>query len=130
MELTQSQIEAINKECPYGQGIFREPFGIPNNIKELVIYTKWESGGRGGSCWDDEHTVNEHYNKSRPNDAFKVLDLTLKALKPEITFLQFREIEALIDSNTKTDYGYYGDYTEDTIEWIKLSDLYEALAKF
>lgn len=130
MELTQTQIEAINKECPSGQGIFREPFGIPNNIKELVIYTKWESGGRGGSCWDDENTVNEHYDKSRPNDAFKVLDLTLKVLKPEVTFLQFREIEALIDSNTKTDYGYYGDYTEDTIEWIKLSDLYEALAKF
>ena len=130
MELTQSQIEAINKECPYGQGIFREPFGIPNKIKELVVYTKWQSGGRGGSCWDDEDTVNEHYNNSRPNDSFKILDLTLKVLRPEITFLQFREIEALIHSNTETDYGYYGDYTEDTIEWIKLSDLYEALAKF
>lgn len=130
MELTQEQIEAINKECPYGQGIFREPFGIPNNIKELVVYTKWTSGGRGGSCWDDENTVNEHYDCDRPKDAFKVLDLTLKALKPDVTFLQFREIETLIDSNTKTDYGYYGDYTEDTIEWIKLSDLYAALAKF
>jgi len=25
MELTKSQIEAINKECRYGQGIFKEP---------------------------------------------------------------------------------------------------------
>ncbi len=130
MELTQSQIEAINKECPYGQGIFREPFGIPNHIKELVVYTKWESGGRGGSCWDDEDTVNEDYTSDRPSDAFKVLDLTLKVLKPEVTFLQFKEIQNLVQSNTETDYGYYGDYTEDTIEWIVLSDLYEALAKF
>lgn len=130
MELTQSQIEAINKECPYGQGIFREPFGIPDYIKELVVYTKWTSGGKNGSYLDDENTVNEHYNCNRPKYAFKVLDLTLKLLKPEVTFLQFREIETLIDSNIKTDYGYYGDYTEDTIEWIKLSDLYKVLASF
>lgn len=130
MELTQTQIEAINKECPYGQGIFREPFGIPNDIKELVVYTKWTSGGRGGSCWDDENTVNEDYTNDRPSDAFKVLDLTLKILKPEVSFLQFKEIQNLVHSNTETDYGYYGDYTEDTIEWIVLSDLYEALSKF
>jgi hypothetical protein len=129
MELTQTQIEAINKECPYGQGIFREPFGIPNNIKELVVYAKWTSGGRGGSCWDDENTVNEHYDCYRPSDAFKVLDITLKVLRPDITLLEYREIEALKQSNTETDYGYYGDYTEDTIEWIKLSDLYEAVDK-
>jgi hypothetical protein len=130
MELTQTQIEAINKECPYGQGIFREPFGIPNHIKELCVYTKWESGGRNGSCWDDEDTVNEDYTNDRPSDAFKVLDLTLKVLKPDITFLQFKEIQNLVHSNTETDYGYYGDYTEDTIEWIVLPELYEALAKF
>lgn len=129
MKLTQSQIEQINEECPYGQGIFMEPFGIPNNIKELVVYTKWKSGGRGGSCFDDENTVNEHYDCDRPSDAFKVLDITLKVLRPNITFLEYREIEALKQSNAKTDYGYYGDYTEDTIEWIKLSDLYKALTK-
>lgn len=42
MQLTQAQIAAINAECPYGQGIFREPFGIPDHIKDLLIYTKWE----------------------------------------------------------------------------------------
>jgi hypothetical protein len=96
----------------------------------LVIYTKWESGGRPGSCWDDEDTENEDYTCDRPSDAFKVLDLTLKVLKPNVTFLQYKEIQNLVNSNQTTDYGYYGDYTEDTIEWIVLSDLYEALAKF
>ena len=130
MKLTQEQIEDINDECTYGQGIFMEPFGIPNSIKELVIYTKWNSGGRGGSCFDDEDTVNEEYLLDRPDNAFEVLDLVLKALKTEITFSQLKEIESLFDSNTESDYGYYGDYTEDTIEWIKLSDLYKVLKKF
>jgi hypothetical protein len=130
MELTKDQIEEINKKCPYDQGIFREPFGIPNHIKELVIYTKWKSGGRGGSCWDDENTINEHYSEDKPNDVYKVLELTLEVLKPGITFLQYKKIEALIESNIETDYGYYGDYTEDTIEWIKVSDLLNLLETF
>jgi len=130
MELTKEQIEAINNECPYNQGIFKEPFGIPDFIKELVIYTRWTSGGRPGSCYDDENTVNESYSSSRPNDAFRILDLTLKAINPNITFLQYKEIEGLINSNKKTDYGYYGDYTEETIEWIHLFDLYKILEKF
>ena len=130
MELTKEQIEEINSKVPYGQGIFKEPYGIPNHIKELVIYTKWTSGGRPGSCWDDEDTINEDYTQDRPNDAFKVLDLVLQILKPNITFLQYKEIQNLVDSNTETDYGYYGDYTEDTIEWIVLSDLYKLLNQF
>ena len=130
MELTKEQIEEINSKVPYGQGIFKEPYGIPNHIKELVIYTKWTSGGRPGSCWDDENTVNKHYTQDRPNDAFKILDLVLQILKPNTTFLQYKEIQNLVDSNTETDYGYYGDYTEDTIEWIVLSDLYKLLNQF
>jgi hypothetical protein len=127
MQLTPEQIKLINSECPYGQGVFREPFGIPDNIKGHVIYTKWRSGGRGGSCWDDGNTVNEDYYSFRPSDAFIVLDKVLAILKPDITFSEYKEIEGLLDSNTKTDYGYYGDYTEDTIEWIELTNLYEVL---
>lgn len=129
MELTQKQIEEINKKCPYRQGIFREPFGIPDNIKELVIYTKWESGGRPGSYWDNVDTINEDYSSERPSDAFKVLKLTLEVLKPNISYLQYEQIESLKQSNTETDYGYYGDYTEDTIEWILLSDISKILEK-
>jgi len=127
MELTKEQVDDINKECPYGQGVFREPFGIPNNIKGLVVYTKWVSGFRGGSCWDDEDTVNDSQSSDRPDDAFLVLDKVLRILKPDITYLDFRRIEALKKSNKETDYGYYGDYTEDTIEWMELEDLIEEL---
>lgn len=125
--LTEEQIKQINSECSYDQEVFKEPFGIPDKIKELVIYSKWESGGKPGSCWDDEDTVNEEYTCSRPEDAFKVLDLVLKTLKPNVTYLEYKEIENLIQSNVDTDYGYYGDYTERTIEWILLSDVYRVL---
>ena len=127
MKLTQEQIVEINEGCPYGQGVFNEPFGIPDNVKGLVIYTKWTSGGRGGSCWDDENTVNEEYENERPSDYFVVLDKVLKALKPDVSYLDFKNIESLKKSNSETDYGYYGDYTEDTIEWIELQDLIDTL---
>ncbi|MFT5450549.1 MAG: hypothetical protein ACI9N9_000026 [Enterobacterales bacterium] len=127
MNLTKEQVKEINKECPYGQGVFMEPFGIPNHIKELVVYTKWESGSRGGSCWDDEDTVNEDLEHDRPSDSFVVLDKVLKVLKPDISYLDFKMIEPLKHSNVDTNYGYYGDYSTDTIEWIVLSDLIELL---
>ena len=127
MELTKDQVESINNECPYGQGVFREPFGIPNDIKGLVVYTKWEYASRGGSCWDDEDTVNEDQIHGRPDDSFIVLDKVLKILKPDISYLDYKNIEALKSTNQETDYGYYGDYTSDTIEWILLDDLINKL---
>ena len=126
-KLTEEQIKDINDQCPYDQGIFKEPFGIPDNIKEHVIYTKWDSRGRDGSCWDDEDTINEDYEFDRPDDAFKVLDITLAILRPNTNYLLYEQIKSLIESNKETDYGYYGNYTTDTIEWIKLSDLYRIL---
>lgn len=130
MELSIEQIEKINEECPYNQGVFLQPFGIPNGIQERVIYTRWDSEWRDGSCWYDENTENPVHYQERPQNAYKVLDLVLKELKPEITYLQYKTIEGLFDSNKESDYGYYGDYTIETIEWIKLSDLYEALKTF
>lgn len=129
MELTQEQIEAINKECPYNQGVFREPYGIPVKIKEPVIYCRYETGGySGGSCWDDSDP--QPYSEEPPKDRMKVLELVLKVLKPQISFLEYRMIEGLIQDNSETEYEYYGNSTDWKIEYIKLSDLYEALAKF
>jgi len=129
MELTQTQIEAINEECPYNQGVFKEPYGIPVNIKEPVIYCRYETGGySGGSCWDDSDP--QPYTEEPPKDRMKVLELVLKVLKPQISFLEYRMIEGLIHDNSETEHEYYGNSTEWKIEYIKLSDLYEALAKF
>jgi len=128
MELSQEQIEAINKECPYDQGVFFQPYGIPTDVKELVIYGRYETGGySGGSCWDDSDP--QYYSQKAPDDRMKVLDLVLKVIKPNISYLDFRMISGLIHNNEETEHEYYGNSTDWMIEYIKLSDLYEALEK-
>jgi hypothetical protein len=129
--LSEEQIKEINKLAPNEwqtneQGIFTQPFGIPVHIKEPVIYCRYESGGvSGGSCWDSSNP--QSYTRDAPKDKMKVLDLVLKAVKPDITFLQFREIEKMIHTNSETEYEYYGNSTEFEIEYIVLSELYAFL---
>jgi hypothetical protein len=134
MKLTQEQIEKINKLAPNEwqaneQGVFTQPYGIPVHIKEPVIYMRWETGGvSGGSCWDSSNP--QRYERDGGKPKFEVLDLVLKELMPTISFLQFREIEKLVHSNSETEYEYYGNSTDFKIEYIILSELISALEKF
>ena len=131
MELSKEQIEKINELSPMKwqeneQGIFKEPYGIPNHIKEPVIYMRWHTGGvSGGSCWDGSNPQPYTTEASKPK--FECIDLVLKELMPNISFLQFREIEKLIQSSTYTDWEYYGNSTDFEIEFIVLSDLISKL---
>lgn len=127
MLLTQEQILEINRLCPSDQGIFEEGNGIPLHIKEACIYSRYHSGGRPGSCYDDENTVNEEWSCGPPHDHFQVIDIILSIICPNISEHDRRLIDDLIDSNTDTDYGYYGDYEQWTVEFIILSDLYSFL---
>ena len=130
MELTKEQIEKINKEAPMDwqtneQGVFTEPNGIPNEVKEPVIYMRWETGGvSGGSCWDNS---NPQPYTTDGEPSFKVLDLVLKELYPDISYLMFKGIEKLINSNEETDWEYYGNCTEFSIKYIVLSELIDYL---
>lgn len=120
-------IDKINRKCPSGQGIFFQPTGISTDIKELVIYSRYESEWRGGSCWDDENTVNDiHYNDA-PEDHFKVLDIVLEEIAPNLTQDQYQDVRYLIREDQETDSGYYGDYTTYTCQYIVLSQLEEYL---
>ena len=127
MELTKEDILQINKEAPSDQGIFKEPWGIPVHIKEHVVYMRWNTGGMsGGNCWgDDPHS---YRGDSKP--IFKALDLVLKKLKPDVTFLQFRELNDLIHTNRETQYEYYGNSDDYEIEYIILSELIKKLETF
>jgi hypothetical protein len=134
MELTKEQIEKINKLAPNEwqtneQGIFTEPFGIPDTIKEPVLYMRYHTGGvSGGSCWESSNP--QPYITDNPKPKFEVLDLVLKELMLNISFFQFREIEKLIHTNSHSEYEYYGNSTDFNIEYIILSDLINALKKF
>ena len=115
-------IKEINEKCPYNQGIFKEPYAIPVHIKEPVIYCRYETGGySGGSCWDDSNP--EYYSEDVPKDRFKVLDLVLEVLFPDIKYLQYKQIEELIHDNEETEYEYYGNSTDWKCEYIILSEL-------
>ena len=123
--MTNEEIKEINKECPEDQGVFSEPYGIPVKIKEPVIYMRWQTGGRGGgSCWGTERFRKD--GEEEPN--FVSLDLVLKYLKPNISYLQYKSIDKIIN---EVDYNdgedYYGNYTDYTIKYIILSDLIKYL---
>lgn len=134
MELTQEQIRQINNMAPNEwreneQGVFVQPSGIPVDVKGPVIYMRWHTGGvSGGSCWDSSNPTRYETDNKKPK--FEVLDLVLKELMPSISYLQFREIEDLIRTNTEVDREYYGNCTEYDIEYIVLSELIEALQRF
>lgn len=133
MELSQSQIEKINKACSNGysdnQGVYFQPNGVPVRIKELVIYTRYETGGySGGSCWDSSNP--QPFSTDPPNDKFKVLDMVLEELMPNITYLQFKKIDALIHSEEESENEYYGNCTDYKVEYIVLSELYKLLETF
>lgn len=123
--MTKELIEEINSKCPYEQGIFCEPYGIPTDIKEPVIYTRWETGGvSGGSCWGGKYYS---YQNEPPSDRFKVLDLVLEVLRPNVTYLQYKQIESMVQNNEDTSRDYYGNSSEYKCEYIILSELEEYL---
>lgn len=126
MKLSKNDIEEINAACPSDQGVFSEPYGIPVDVKDPVIYMRWEAGGwTGGSYLDGERYRKTPDNKPK----FRVLDMVLKRLKPDISFLEYREIEDLIHTNDEEDRDYYGNSSEYKIEYIILSELEALLEK-
>lgn len=126
--MTQEQITNINKICPYDQGIFVEPNWIPVHIKEPVIYMRWSSGGVSGGSYLDSSNPQPYYNEDEP-PAFEVLDLVLKELKPNIQYLQYKELEKLTHTNSETEHEYYGNCTDWKVKYIVLSDLEVLLTK-
>ena len=128
MELTKEQIEKINKECPSDQGVFFQPSYVPVDVKELVIYGRFQTGGySGGNCFDGEA---KFYVEDEPKDRFQVLDLVLAELIPNISYLQYKKISVLIHTNEETEREYYGNSTEWKCEYIVLSELYKLLETF
>lgn len=108
--ISVEEILEINDKCPFNQGIFLKPYGISTNIKEYVIYCR--------------------YTNDVPKNKMKVLDIVLMKLCPNISYLQYRQIEQLINYNECLEPEYYGNSTIWKIEFIKLFDLYELLKKF
>lgn len=126
--LTEKDIEEINKKGdPWYTGIFIESSYVPTDIKGPCCVLRWNSEGRGGSCWDDENTVNEIYYYERPE--FTIFNLTLDKIGVS-DFAQRKDIESMLMrevDDAGRDRGYYGDYDDYRAEWIELEAIYKYL---
>lgn len=119
--MSPEDIKEINDKCPSDQGIFIQPSMIPITIKGPVIYSRYSTGGMsGGNCWGDEPY---YQSEEIPEDHFKVLDLVLEKLMPNITYLQYKKLTKLIHNNSESRDEYYGNSTDWAVEYIILSEL-------
>ena len=93
------------------------------------IYVFQETGGvSGGSCWDESDPQPYFNHEAMPEfiNFYKLLELTV----PTLGFLQVKIMEhELIHSFDYTDYEYYGNCTEYSIKYAKLSDIYNWLVE-
>jgi hypothetical protein len=125
-ELIKKINDKCAKECECGQGIFFQPFGIPDGIQEYVIYSSYVSGGIcGGSCWESSNP--RPFTEEMPKDHMAVLDILLTEIAPNINFLQYKKIQRLINSNKTSQWEYYGNSTDHVIEYILVSELVKLL---
>jgi hypothetical protein len=94
-----------------------------------VLYINYETGGySGGNCWDD--TKPQPYTVADRDDDFTSLVDCLEEVAPQVTFIQFRKIESLVE---KTEHGYteyYGNSTDYMVEYIHLDVLWDVLEKY
>jgi hypothetical protein len=125
MRLSEEQIKDINSGSPSEQGVFTEPWGIPVSIKEPVVYMRYSPGGWSGGGYRGEEP-SRYTNSEVPE--FDVLDMVLKVLKPDISYLDYKMIvKKLVQTNEDTEREYYGNSTDWIVKYIILSELEKAL---
>ncbi len=127
--LTEEDIKKINDSKDFDswyQGIYKEAYGVPNDMKEMSVYKRWKkSGADGGSCWGTD----AEYYEGDPEPDFVALDKALAIIAPTLTHLHYREIERAVISSDTTDYHYYGNYDDWGICFIPLPTIYAILEK-
>lgn len=124
--LTQEDIDKLNKEVVgwHGeQGIYIQPYGVPVQVKDHVVYMRWDAeGASGGSCYDTgDDDGARPYRNDEPT--FDIFHNVCRFLKPDITEEQLYEAEHNLQEDEQTDYEYYGNWSRYKVKWILLKDL-------
>lgn len=127
--LTDADIIEINQkvEDSWNEGIYRQPFGVDHIKDDFVIYQRHETGGMtGGGYWEDAYC--RPYTNDEPRPNWTALDMVLRKICPDISYLRYKEIEALVKDTTKGEYmDYYGNGEDYDIWFLPLEDLYNYL---
>lgn len=135
MNLTAEDITEINKKCydhfqDDNQGVYLQPNGIPTSIKGHVVYLSWCTGGmKGGGYHEDSYL--RPYTTGTTEPDFFALTLVLKKLKPELSFIEYKEIEATLIHDADYDgyEDYYGNRDDYSVRYVVVEDLIKHLSK-
>lgn len=110
----------------------RSPFYLAkktvlDTLKNYFIYTSWVSGGRsGGSCWD-EGEPNYYPVDTEKEEDLEALDIILREICPNLSFLDYKTIIPLIEYDSFTQNEYYGNFTTYSYKYLNLKSLYNKL---
>lgn len=91
---------------------------------DKIIQKHITGGAEGGNCWGDEA---KQFTNTKAPQGFIPLDRILTAVKPEISFLKYKEIEELIVVDSGSEYEYYGNHTNYDTYTLDIEKLYDTL---
>jgi len=94
------------------------------------LTVQWSIGGvTGGSCWGDSKL--QPYVSDDIEKEFISLDIILEELKPQISYIQYRNLyNKLTVFSDSTDGGdYYGNYTNYKTKTISLKGLFDYMSE-
>jgi hypothetical protein len=93
---------------------------------EDTLSVKWVTGGiTGGNCWGDSA---EYAVTAEPEPEFRDLDVILEAVVPNISFVAYKKlVNELVETDSDTEYEWYGNYTHYAQKKVNLLDLYNQL---
>lgn len=93
-----------------------------------IIELQWSVGGmEGGNCWNDGAC--DPVSPQTPKTIEPIMDLIFEALCPDIKFMTYRRLirELECEVQSKTEYEYYGNYTEYHKISLNLQRLYDLM---
>ena len=98
----------------------------PKDI-DPYIFVEWETGGvNGGSCWDSSNPT--PYTLDNPPEELHILDAILEKYRPNITYLEYKNLSAnIMEYDSRTEREYYGNSTNYAIKKVLIKDLYNYL---
>jgi hypothetical protein len=118
------EMPILNERQRYREKDWKPKYG-PEQLR-LV----WSTGGvSGGSCSDSSNPT--PYSNDEPEPEFESFNDALTAVCPKLTFIDYGKLlkSGLIETDSYTDYEYYGNCTSYSVKWVELKKLFNYLVQ-
>ena len=120
-KIVEESLEGLNSYAYRYMSDGGDVFEIENGF---IVQTHIAGGAAGGNCWGDEA---QYFTNETPPQDFLPLDKILMAAKPNISYLEYKNIERLIVEGSYGDREYYGNHTNYKTYSLDIRKLYDAL---